>query len=138
MNLASDLCKEVHAELIVCVAVDALLYELDVRAALLDLLARVEDVLPLVAEYAIHGHIVVNDDTVVHVGLGRRGRIWTPGVWGVDKIATHVISGSRKQDKVRKAMNGNLSYPSFPHPPEIRSLSNKKRDTPILPAINLN
>jgi hypothetical protein len=55
----------VKAELIVRIAEDALLYEHNVHAALLDLLEHVEDVLPLVAEYAIHGRIVGNDDTVV-------------------------------------------------------------------------
>jgi hypothetical protein len=143
LNVRDDdythLCEEMQAQLVVRVAEDALLCEHDICAALLDLLAHVEDVLPLIAEYAIHGGVVGNDDTVFHVGLGRREEeSGCTGVWGIDKMAMRVFSGLRKQDKVGKVMNGNLPLHSFPHPPEIGSLLNKQRDTPILPAINLN
>ncbi len=135
----THLCKEVQTQFVVHVTEDALLYEHDVRATLLDLLAHVEDVLPLVAEYAIHGRVVGNDDTVFHVGLGlREEESRCTGVWDIDKTATCVFSGLWEQVEVGKVMNGNLPSHSFPHPPEIGSLLNKQRDTPILPAINLN
>ncbi len=101
LNVRDDnythLREEVQAQLVVHVMEDALLYEHDFRAALLDLLAHVEDVLPLVAEYAIHGHIVGNDDTVFHVGLGRQEeKSGCTGVLGIDKMAMRVFRGLRK------------------------------------------
>ena len=68
----AHLGQKVQAELVVGIPQDALLDEDDVGAGLLDLLALAEDVLALVAEDAVHGGVVGNDDVVVHVGLGRR------------------------------------------------------------------
>mmetsp|Transcript_22466 Transcript_22466/g.48380 ORF Transcript_22466/g.48380 Transcript_22466/m.48380 type:complete len:217 (-) Transcript_22466:500-1150(-) len=64
--------QEVQAQLVVRVAEDALLDEDYVGAALFYLFAHVEDVLPLVAQDAIHGGVVAHDDVVVHVRFRSR------------------------------------------------------------------
>mmetsp|Transcript_30154 Transcript_30154/g.88179 ORF Transcript_30154/g.88179 Transcript_30154/m.88179 type:complete len:417 (+) Transcript_30154:3697-4947(+) len=82
----AHLGQEVEAELVVGVAEDGLLDENDVGAGLLDLLALAEDVLALVAEDAVHGGVVGNDDVVVHVGLGGREAELEEGDLGVGNL----------------------------------------------------
>jgi len=62
--------QKMQTQFIVGIAQNTLLDEHDIRTTLFDLFAHVENVFPFVAQDAIHGGIVANDDTVVHVCFG--------------------------------------------------------------------
>mmetsp|Transcript_30051 Transcript_30051/g.103833 ORF Transcript_30051/g.103833 Transcript_30051/m.103833 type:complete len:565 (-) Transcript_30051:9-1703(-) len=65
----AHLGQEMQREVVVRVAKDRFLDEQNVAPRLFDLLAEAEDVLALLAQEAVHGRVIRNDNIVLHVCL---------------------------------------------------------------------
>eukprot|EP01137_Pigoraptor_chileana_P023696 Opistho-2@90426 len=76
LNLGDDhnlhLCQEVEGKVVDGVAENRLLHKEHVAAGLLDLLHKLQNVLALLAENAVHLRIVTDNHSVLHVCLWRR------------------------------------------------------------------
>mmetsp|Transcript_250 Transcript_250/g.434 ORF Transcript_250/g.434 Transcript_250/m.434 type:complete len:327 (-) Transcript_250:170-1150(-) len=123
-NENSHLGQEVQTQFVVCIAEDALLDEDDVCSALFDLFAHVEDVLALVAKYAIHGGVVADDDVVVHVRFGSREAELNQCNLGILNLTgpPRRLGGSLIKDKARHQLGIIHSPTQLFHHPDISQI----------------